>query len=287
MPRVYKKKLLKRAVDNDSINECLEYMRANQCSLNSAATTFNIPESTLRYHNKRQMSDMPLQPIGHRSSLPTQVEVDLAVLVRTSSRHGFPLSKEDVRALVGNFVEQQIINDTEVGRYLKDNCVFKMHVPSLDWVTEFMRRHHLSLHKPSTLERTRYQAASNPFTIYHFYDILECLYSQLNIVTNPSAIYNLDETSFCTDPQAGLAIGAIGSHSRRVISGSGRSCFTALACICADGTALPPMIIFAAKNFWTGWRGDKDIANTQYGHSGNVICLPVLTSKSIIAMISK
>jgi len=167
------------------------------------------------------LAEVPVQShVGVLSSLPIQVESDLEALVRTSAQHGFHFSKADVRSLVGSYVSDNYDKTVVVGMYLREHCRFVEKTPSADWVTDFMYHH---LHKPSSVERVRKEAACDPFTIYHFYNILD------GLVAEPAAFYNLDETGFFLDPQSTYAIVATGMETRRVIAGTGHSCFTALA----------------------------------------------------------
>ena len=67
----------------------------------------------------------------------------------------------------------------------------------------FMVNNNLSLKKPGTLEKVRKLAASNPWIIYEFYDLLEEVMIRLKIEKCPENIYNLDESAFFVDPLGG------------------------------------------------------------------------------------
>jgi hypothetical protein len=250
------------------IEECLEYMKHHEISVNAAAKQFKLSEATLRRHAKAKSLGQPVEKCGHLSSLPISIEGELAMVARTAARHGFPFSKKDLAMLIGSYVRDNKSNDDVSGQYLRRNCMFANDVPSDDWVTHFMRNHHLSLHTPSSLERRRQEAAMDPFIIYDFYDNLEKIVDDLDIRNMPSAIYNLDESSFSLDPSRGKRIGEKGKETKRTIAGSGRSNFTALICVCADGTALPPLFIFEAKHLYQQWKGDKALPGTTYACSG-------------------
>ncbi|MFT7914857.1 hypothetical protein, partial [Salmonella enterica] len=89
------------------------------------------------------------------------------------------------------------------------------------------------------LERARREAISDPFKVYEFYDLVEKEVKRLDI-KDPRNIWNLDETAFFIDPQNGYVIAATGSQTHRAISGTGKKCFTVMACVNAGGDALPP-----------------------------------------------
>ena len=100
-----------------------------------------------------------------------------------------------------------------------------------DWMAAFLLNNNLSLKKPSTVEKVRKVAAGNPWTIYEFYDILEEVIKRLNLHDAPGQIFNADESAFFVDPRGGKVVSHIGDNTKRVISGSGRTCFTVMACV--------------------------------------------------------
>lgn len=79
--------------------------------------------------------------------------------------------------------------------------MFQDNRPGPDWMTAFMRRWNFSNKLPSTLEKTRKIAASDPEIIYRFYDILEERLNTLGIQDRPECIWNVDETNLHIDVQ--------------------------------------------------------------------------------------
>ncbi|CAG4957953.1 unnamed protein product [Colias eurytheme] len=61
----------------------------------------------------------------------------------------------------------------------------------------------------------------DPFIIQEFYDILERVINELGLQNKPERIFNLDETSYCSDPQKTKEFpggpGLPGSHRRRLL----------------------------------------------------------------------
>jgi hypothetical protein len=269
MPRVYKRK--NEPLDREKVQECLQYMRDHNTSLLAAANHFQLDESTVRYHRKRKLQGQTLAPIGRLPSIPEHLETELALVCRVSAEHGFGLQKVDVQQLIGEYIKENIQQNNEMGEYLRANCRFNEGVPSADWVTSFMKLHHLSLRKPSPLERVRKEAAADPFVVYEFYSLLEKEIESLHLQNSPQQIYNLDESAFFVDPRGGKVIAETGSKVQRVISTSGRNCFTAMACVNAVGTALPPLVIFDAKNLYSSWKGQRAIRGTMYACSGKFV----------------
>jgi hypothetical protein len=273
MPRKYL--LKKEPVDREKLQNCLRVIREEGVSVNAAALQFGIPEATVRRHNNANKFGECVSPIGRVPYVPPDVQSELAVIAKTAARHGFGLTREEVRDLVAGYVQENWDKENVLGMYLRKNCKFVNRVPSLDWVAQFIEDYNLSLQKASLLERSRKDTASNPFIIYNFYSILEEKVKALDIANSPSSFYNVDESAFFLDPQGGKVIAEVGAKTKRVVAGCGRSCFTAMACVCADGTALPPLIIFQAKHLYDQWKGDHPLPGTTFARSGKTNKNPI------------
>jgi hypothetical protein len=167
MPRKY---VLKKApVDRDKIALCLNTMGNEGLSLRAAAARLNIPETTLRRYNKASMAGVSLATTGRLPPLSPYVQAELALIAKTAGQHGFGLLKEELRELIGSYIREHSSQDDDLGRYLRRHCrLFVDNTPSDDWVTDFMHRHHLSLKKPSPLERCRKEATADPFIVLEF-----------------------------------------------------------------------------------------------------------------------
>ena len=64
-----------------------------------------------------------------------------------------------------------------------------------------MARYNLSYKLPSTLEKTRKAASSNPDLIYGFYDLIENTAREIGIEGRPECVWNVDETNLCIEAQ--------------------------------------------------------------------------------------
>ncbi|KAJ8966379.1 hypothetical protein NQ314_003555 [Rhamnusium bicolor] len=82
-------------------------------------------------------------------------------------------------------------------------------------------------------------------------------------------IFNADESGFNSDPTRVRAIGEKGKCLSRVSGGSGRESTIVLACIAADGTFLPPFIIYKGAAVQARWISEKCFQGTLYGASNN------------------
>ena len=122
--------------------------------------------------------------------------------------------------------------------------------PSDSWVTDFLNRNKDTLTTAWTtpMEKDRHKAdCSEKYRLY--FELLHRKLAQYDI--EPAHTYNMDEKGF--------AIGVTGrskrifdkvlygkKHFKQSLHDGNREWVTFLACICADGSTLPPGIIYAA-----------------------------------------
>lgn len=129
----------------------------------------------------------------------------------------------------------------------------------------------MSIRKPEPLEYARKKAATDPFIIYGYFDLLKKVLVELNLEDKPNQIWNLDESSLSIDPSKSRIVGERGESSSRVISTSGRENTTFVLAANAAGGRAPPLIIFKAKNIWDQWKAppDKEYPGTAYAATPN------------------
>ncbi|KLO14685.1 DDE-domain-containing protein, partial [Schizopora paradoxa] len=109
----------------------------------------------------------------------------------------------------------------------------------------------------SPLERSRTQAA-NPTNHKLFFDILESTLKTYNI--EPDCIYAMDETGFMPGRACvSKVIGKAGKREQKSKESGNRSNITVLPVICADGTSLPPLVIFSGKAFAVAWEQNNPL----------------------------
>ena len=174
------------------------------------------------------------------------------------ARWGFALTTKEIKNVVADFVSENNITtpfNSKTGR------------PGKDWMTNFLRRHNLSIRNLEKLEMNRRIATADPFIIYKFYDLLEEVITYLNIGDKPLHIYNLDETYLCSDPVRLKCVAGKGQKAHRNVQGSGKDNTSILACCSASGKLLSPLIIFPGQHLWTSWKGKHDIKGTFYASS--------------------
>lgn len=160
---------------------------------------------------------------------------------------GFGLSRKEVLTIVGEYVTKNNIPNP-----------FKNNIPGEDWFLKFKKRHNLSIKKPEALEYAR-KKNTDPFVISEYFELLKKTLESLNLRSSPGQIWNMDETSFCSDPSKTKVVGERGAASTRITAGPGKSNTSVLFAAAANGTKAPPLIIYKGKNVWDTWIADESM----------------------------
>ena len=121
-----------------------------------------------------------------------------------------------------------------------------------DWVRRFLLRHsELASVRARSIDAVRVKDTS-PECLQQWFAELEKVLAEYNI--KPENIYNMDESGFAIgEKEAGKVI--INAEVRQKFQAKpGRQEWvTVVECICADGTVVPPLVIFKAENLSTQW----------------------------------
>jgi hypothetical protein len=118
----------------------------------------------------------------------------------------------------------------------------------VNWTTTFVKRHPILSSRYS--RRLNYERAKNedPQLIQAWFDLVQKTILQYGIT--PSDIYNFDETGFAMGLTATAKVITRAEYygKRALLQPGNREWVTVIECICSDGYALPPYIIFKNKN---------------------------------------
>lgn len=241
MVRSYKRKSNRcTGYSQDDVEVALALIRRGNMTTRRASAVYGIPYSTLNCYvtgRRKQKS----QTLGRPPALPIEDERNLADYLKILEKWGFGLSRNEVFHAVQRFV----INS-------KLQTPFKNGRPSEDWFLAFKQRHKLSIKKPQSVEYAR-KKMTDPFYINEYFQLLQKTLEKLDLFDKPHLIWNLDETSTCTDPSKTKVVGEKGKPSSRITGGSGKENVTWLAAASAAGTKAPPLIIFKGLNVWNSW----------------------------------
>ncbi len=170
----------------------------------------------------------------------------LVVFLNESAQRGFPLNHCGIEMYANAVLQKRQGPDFEsVGN---------------SWVFNFLTRHHdeLSTYWSRPLDTQRANSL-NPQAVKAWFEIVRAWIIDLGI--RPEDIYGMDESGFPPSDQGRQrVIGGPGIKTQHKQGSANRENVTAVVTICADGTALKPMIIFKAKHFMKAW-GDDNVAN--------------------------
>lgn len=234
MVNKYKRKTSQASWDEDVMAKAINDIKEKRGSVNSIATKYNIPRTTLRRHLKSGTSKKKL---GRFTTVFTlEQEEELLEYVFHMDQLFFGLSKEEFLQLAFQYAEANQISHP-----------FKNGTAGHDFYKGFIKRHpDLTLRRPEPTSIARARGF-NKSQVYRFFDLLESEIAKHHI--DAMRIYNMDETgiqSSSNKPPRILTksgkkqVGLMSSTER------GRTT-TVISCCNAAGSFVPPLLIFARK----------------------------------------
>lgn len=200
MPRKYVPK--QKTYSELKLQEALNKVKNAELSYREAEQMYKIDKSLLW----RKIHNLNANKQGRKTVLSKEAEEDLANKIKIMAKWGWALTRSEIKSIVHTYVVQNNIKNT-----------FKNNYPGKDWMQSFFTRHGLVAKKLEQLEKSRRQATSDPFIIYHFYDVLEKTIDSLGLHNKPQQIWNLDETSFSADPTRIKGVTGKGQKAHRII----------------------------------------------------------------------
>lgn len=256
MPRNYQKRGIRCSYDPARMSEAAAAVRRG-IPLRLAAQQYEVPFGTLCKHYKEETVKLGG---GRKPELSNDDETTLAEYLRVCALHGEGLTKNETLVLVKDYVLSEQVQT----RWGKNG-------PGEEWLRGFMKRFpELRIRKGEAMSCQRVRGA-DPFIIKKFYEDVGKMYRTEKIgPEDGNLIFNCDESSFSHDPRDVRVISQKGiKRVSRNIPGSGKSNTTVLACGAADGTKLPPFIIFTGKQLWSTWIPKNDYLGTGYASQAN------------------
>lgn len=219
-------------------------------SIRTVAEMYGIPKSTLHDHVSGKVA------YGAKSGpdpyLDLEEEEELASFLVRSAGIGYPHTKKEVFTLV-----QQILTKKGVEANVTNG-----------WWERFRSRHPnitTRVAVPLSVARAK---ASDPVVLEGYFDMLEECLKENKIFDKPGFIFNCDETGIPLNPRCMKVIDQVGSKNPSHVTSGDKSQLTVMACTCAAGYFIPPMIIFDRKRFVDAW-ADGEVPGTLYGLSQN------------------
>lgn len=198
-------------------------------SIRRASEMYNVPKSSLydRVSGKVQHGCRP----GPSSYLSIEEEDELVHFLIRCSQIGYPHTLSQVLALV-----QQIVDYKQLDKTV-----------TYGWWQRFCQRHsEVSLRTAVPLSMAR-AMASDYDSLNRYFDMLEDTLKKNRIFNDPTRIFNCDEVGVPLSPKGTKVVAPRGVKDVSGISGATKAQITVLACSCASGSSIPPMVIFGRK----------------------------------------
>ena len=219
-------------------------------SLRHASEKYGVPRSTLHDHitGKVEHGSKP----GRGSYLSSAEEEEIVSFLIKCARIGYPHTRKQVMALVQAIVKEKGIETT-----ISDG-----------WWERFKQRHpNLTLRIAAPLSFAR-AMASDRDSLNNYFDLLEDTLKANEIFDDASRIFNCDETGIPLNPTSLKVVDKVGAKNPSYLVGSTKTQITVLACSCATGYVIPPMVIFDRKTL-NPELTKGEIPGTLYGLSSN------------------
>lgn len=225
-----------RTYDIPELLQAARLVRENNLSIYRASKQTGIPWSTLKdFLSKNQDTQEQVAKLGRPYALPPEIESKLFNFIIRMQELGFGLTVKMIRKTAFQLAK-------EIGRekFLRED----RDSASNWWWSQFKKRYNLSLRVPENLAAYR-ASMGNPEIIQDYFLKLEAHMDQLNIKNMPGRLWNCDETGLSYVVKSNKIVTSIGKKFiyKRAYADRGES-HTLLGCICADGSWIPPLIIF-------------------------------------------
>lgn len=208
-------------------------------SLNKASATYCIPKSTL--HNKITAKVPNVRKMGPSPVLTYAEEQRLSNWILSKAKLGFPMHPEEVK----DAVQKVLKADPRPNKFTDDR-------PGDKWLKLFLRRYpEVSKRNTEIISKSRASVTESAIRQW-FLELTEYLETEnmLEMMADPSRIYNADETGMRTCMKSGLVLGPAKKNFQNlyeIAGGNEKESITVLCNYSADGSIAPPMIVFPYK----------------------------------------
>ena len=223
----------------EALQDAFKDVKEGRLSINKASSQYNIPKGTLV--NKIRDNDPTIKKMGPPTVLTFQEEKNLKQWILDMAMIGYPVHPAIVRNAVKNVLDK-----------VPRPNPFTDNLPGYKWFRLFMNRHpEIKLKNTEILSKSRASVTEDNIREW-FADLRSYLEKEnvLDILNEPSRLYNLDETGVQLCPRTGKLLGAKKQKNLYYISpGKEKECITVLCTYSADGNEIAPMIVYPYKRF--------------------------------------
>lgn len=240
MPRKNKTDKKLQRHDPALLQTGVELVIQDNFGIRKAAKRVGVPFQTLARYVKRARDGketMRYEPnYANRTVLSNEQKRQLADYITEAANLAYGLTYKDCRKLA---YQLAVENDCpHPASWDRDEAAGK------EWMMSFMKRHPLSLRKPESCSYARNMSFNKP-NVDLFFDNLQSVLSCNPKLTDPTRIYNLDETCTNTHLSPEKVIAPTGIRGVQQANSDERGTTVTTCCvISAAGTFLPPVMIF-------------------------------------------
>jgi hypothetical protein len=220
-------------------------------SIRQAALAFGIPSLTL--HNRRRKSKSRKESHVSQQLLTPIEESTLENWIYRAAKLGAPITLQLVKILALEIQSEQSSNNNEN----ESNPI------SDRWIDRFRAQHPRIKTCFSHTIDTAQSTALDFSTIKSYFDNLGEVLRKHKYP--PSAIYNVNETSFSigSSRKSVVLLDQLNQRQEKKQPGQ-QEWITCLECISASGVTLPPCLIFKGQNLNSGWIPNKTPAGWKF-----------------------
>ena len=234
------------------MHQAIECARSGAASANKAAEMYGIPKSTLKDRLSGRVQPGS-RPGPHPYLMPSE-EAELASHLIEAAAIGVGKTRSEVMRIAQEVAEAKgVLKQTRI---------------SSGWWRRFLERNPaLRLRAGDATAGVRIDAI-NEESMRGYFGLLKEVYDELDFEAHPERIYNMDETGVPLNPRPPKVLAKKGQKKVRYRCSGQKAQITVVGCCSATGQAIPPFIIFAAKQLNALWMRNE-VAGSRYAVSEN------------------
>lgn len=197
-------------------------------SIRRAAEQYGVPKSSLG--DRLSGHVLGGASCGPAPYLSVVEEEELVVFLTRCTTIGYGKSRKEVLALV-----QRVFESRGIEKFVSNG-----------WWESFCHRHPsptLRTAAPLSLARAK---ATDPEMFARYFDLLERMIQENDLVGKPGQLFNMDESGMPLDAKPPKLIAVRGVPASAISSGD-KTQITVVACVSAAGYCIPPMVIWDRK----------------------------------------
>jgi len=229
------------------LQEAVSAVQNKEHNVPSAARTFNVPQQTLydRIKGKppRNQSHEADQLLSHAE------EKELVRWITRLTITGYPPRYQTLREMAEEIRTRRLRNAR-----VNEDGIELVHYDGIgkQWVKRFLNRHReLASVRPRSIDAPRIQGTSLE-RLQRWFDDVKKVISEYNI--KPENMYNMDESGFAIgEKEAGRCIINAEIRQQYQAKPGHQEWVSVIACIGADGSVVPLLVIFQAENLSRQW----------------------------------